>query len=146
MKLSVLVCVLCFLVLKLMVRRVWFREEHLRPGYFRHSLILHTVDFLAVLFLVAVFFMLLATHRWLLTAVAATLLISYDLALREFFFVSGSAPDVRPSAAVYDAQRETPPQGPEKTRVTVLTSSVGIFRPANSASVAVPVKSGWAES
>ena len=85
MKLSVLVCVLCFLVLKLMVRRVWFREEHLRPGYLRHWLILHTVDFLAVLFLVAVFFMLLATHRWLLTAVAATLLISYDLALREFF-------------------------------------------------------------
>ena len=85
MQWAVLICIVGYLVLKWMVRRVWFREEHLRPGYFRHSLILHTVDFAAILFLVAVFFLLLATHRWLLTFLAATLLISYDLALREFF-------------------------------------------------------------
>ena len=85
MKLSVIVCILCFVVMKLLVRRVWFREEHLRPGYLRHWLILHTVDFVAILFLVAVFFMLLATHRWLLTGLVTTLLIGYDLGLREFF-------------------------------------------------------------
>jgi len=85
MKLSVIVCILGYVVLKLMVRRVWFREEHLRPGYFRHWLILHSVDFSAILFLVAVFFMLLATRRLALTLLVTALLISYDLALREFF-------------------------------------------------------------
>ena len=85
MKQIVLICIASFVVLKLLVRRVWFREEHLRPGYLRHSLVIHTMDFSAILFLVAVFFLLLATHRWLLTFLAATLLISYDLALRELF-------------------------------------------------------------
>ena len=85
MKLSVIVCIVGYVILKLMVRRVWFREEHLRPGYLRHWLIIHTVDFVAILFLVAVFFLMLATHRWLLTGLVATSLISYDLGLREFF-------------------------------------------------------------
>ena len=146
MKLSVIVCILGYVVLKLMVRRVWFREEHLRPGYFRHWLILHSVDFSAILFLVAVFFMLLATRRLALTLLVTALLISYDLALREFFFVSGSAPDVHPPAAVYDAQCETPAQRPEKTRVTVLTSLGDISRSTNSASAAAQAGSGWAGS
>ena len=85
MQWAVLICIVGYLGLKLMVRRIWYREEHLRPGYLRHSLVIHTMDFSAILFLVAVFFMLLVTHRGWLSLLATTVLISYDLALREFF-------------------------------------------------------------
>ena len=85
MKLSVMICIACFLALKVMVRRVWYREEHLRPGYLRHSLVIHTVDFVATLFLVAVFFITFATHRWVLALLATAGLVTCDLGLREFF-------------------------------------------------------------
>ena len=87
MKLPVLICVVCFLGLKLLVRRVWYREECLRPGYLRHSLVIHSVDFVANLLLAAIIFMMLNTntHRWLRTGVATAVLVGCDVALREFF-------------------------------------------------------------
>ena len=85
MKMIVLICIACFVVLKLLVRRVWFREEHLRPGYLRHWLVIHTVDFSAILFFVAAVIVLLNTHQWWLTLLVTTLLVGYDLGLREIF-------------------------------------------------------------
>ena len=85
MQIAILVCIGGFLFLKFMARRVWYRQEHLRPGYLRHPLILQTVNLAANLFLVAVIFLMLNTHQWLLTLLLMAGLAGYDYGLCQFF-------------------------------------------------------------
>ena len=80
-----LICIACFLALKFMIRRVWYRAEHLRPGFIRHPTILHTVDLFANLFFVTAVILMLNTHRWLLTILLTAALVGYDFALLQFY-------------------------------------------------------------
>ena len=85
MKIAILICIGGFLCLKLIARRVWYRQEHLRPGYLRHPFILQTVDLVANLFLVAIIFLMLNTDRWLLTLLLTAGLIGCDYGLCQLF-------------------------------------------------------------
>ena len=85
MKIPLLICIGAFISLKFLARRVWYRQEHLRPGYLRHSFILHTIDLMANLAGVAAFFLMLNTYRWLLTLALIACLAGFDYALCRFF-------------------------------------------------------------
>lgn len=85
MRIAILVCLGGFLGLTFLARRVWYRQEYLRPGYLRHPLILQTVNLAANLFLAAVIFLMLNTHLWLLTLLLTAGLIGYTYGLGQFF-------------------------------------------------------------
>lgn len=76
---------ICYLVLKLLVRSVWYCPEERRPGYIRHFFIIRSLDFAAVMFLCATAFFILNTKGWAATAVVTAGLILWDLLLRGIF-------------------------------------------------------------
>ena len=85
-KLAVLVCILCYAGLRWMVRRVWYRKDHARPGYFRHLFVIRTADWLAWLFLCAAFFLMLNTGQVIRTLLVTGALIGFDVLLNWLFF------------------------------------------------------------
>lgn len=78
-------CVIVYLALKLLVRWVWYRPEHLRPGFLRHYFTIRALDFFAILFLCGAFFMLVNTERWLRTFLVIGGMLLYDVLLRALF-------------------------------------------------------------
>lgn len=74
-----------YLILKLLVRWVWYKPEHLRPGFIRHFFVIRALDFLAILSLCATFFLLIINGELLPSLLWVASLILYDLALRSFF-------------------------------------------------------------
>ena len=69
-----------------MVRRVWYRKDHARPGYFRHLFVIRTADWLAWLFLCAAFFLMLNTGQVIRTLLMTGTLIGFDVILNWLFF------------------------------------------------------------
>lgn len=83
-KLAVLVCILCYVGLRWMVRRVWYQKEHARPGYFRHMFIIRSADWFAWIFLGAAFF-LMVNVSWKRALLMTAGLVGYDTFLHWFF-------------------------------------------------------------
>lgn len=83
--LPALICAVTFMILKLLVRWVWYRPEHLRPGFLRHFFVIRALDFIAVLFFSATFFWMVNTGDWVRTLLIVLGLAAYDLLWRQFF-------------------------------------------------------------
>lgn len=85
MLLQIIVLAGFFLGAKLLVRWWWFRPAYARPGFLRHNETLRTLDFFAVVDLLALFFFLINLFG-LLSSIGLTLvLIAYDVGLRAWF-------------------------------------------------------------
>ena len=84
-KLVALICIACYVVLRWMVWRVWYKKEFLRPSYFRHTSIISTADFLSWVFLTAAFFLMLNLGHWVRIVLITAVLVGYDYCLRRLF-------------------------------------------------------------
>ncbi|MEI6084316.1 MAG: hypothetical protein WCS70_08450 [Verrucomicrobiota bacterium] len=82
---SALTFCISYLILKFLARSVWYRPEERRPGYLRHFFIIRSLDFVAVLSLVATTFFVLNTKGWKAAAIVTMGLILWDLLLRTCF-------------------------------------------------------------
>ena len=70
---------------KLLVRWWWFRPTYLRPGFVRHNEALRTLDLMAVVELLATFFLMVNSFSLKLTIVITAGMLAYDVMLRGFF-------------------------------------------------------------
>jgi hypothetical protein len=74
-----------YIVAKLLVRWVWFKPEHLRPGFIRHFFVIRVVDFGAILCLSAAFFFQMINGNLVHALLTTVALLAYDLGLRSLF-------------------------------------------------------------
>ena len=74
-----------FFAIKLLVRWWWFRPNYKRPGFLRHNESLRTLDLMAAVTLIGVFFMMVNAFSLKLTLAATVVLLAYDMLLRAIF-------------------------------------------------------------